>query len=98
LLFSFFILAFYTGFYKACFAFVIAFLPDFRLFAKHYHLHWLRVSLSKTDPNHHKHRAWLLHRNYMSTDGFAFVIAFLPDFRLFAKCQHPQHVCQSHPQ
>jgi hypothetical protein len=34
----------------------------------HYHLHWLRVSLSKTDPNHHKHRAWLLHRNYMSTD------------------------------
>lgn len=29
---------------------------------------WLRVSLRKTDPNHHKHRAWLPHRNYVSTD------------------------------
>ncbi|KAF7525001.1 hypothetical protein PCG10_005352 [Penicillium crustosum] len=29
---------------------------------------WLRVSLRKTDPNHHKHRAWLPQRNYVSTD------------------------------
>lgn len=29
---------------------------------------WLRVSLRKTDPSHYKHRAWLPHRNYVSTD------------------------------
>ena len=29
---------------------------------------WLRVSLRKTDPDHYKHREWLPHRNYVSTD------------------------------
>lgn len=30
---------------------------------------FLRVSLRKTDPSHPRHRAWLPHRNYYSTDA-----------------------------